>query len=101
MTSLDVAELDYATATELRRRIVSKDLSPVELTKRALARAEATQTTLNAFFVLLPERAPRAAKAAEDAVMHGLPLGPLHGLPFSAKDLIAVAGVPYASGSRA
>ena len=101
MTSLDVAVLDYATATEVRRRIVSKDISPVELTKRALAKAEATQTTLNAFFVLLPEHALTAAKAAEDAVMQGRPLGPLHGIPFSAKDLMAVAGVPYASGSRA
>jgi aspartyl-tRNA(Asn)/glutamyl-tRNA(Gln) amidotransferase subunit A len=101
MTSLDVAELDYATAAELRRRIVSKDISPVELTKRALAKAEATQETLNAFFVLLPERALSAARAAEDAVMQGRPLGPLHGIPFSAKDLMAVAGVPYASGSRA
>src|SRR3984885_13630008 len=101
MTSMDGAELDYATATELRRRIVSKDISPVELTKRALAKAEATQETLNAFFVLLPERALSAARAAEDAVMQGRPLGPLHGIPFSAKDLMAVAGVPYASGSRA
>src|SRR5580658_6720387 len=101
MTSPDGAELDYATATELRRRIVSKDVSPVELTQRALAKAEATQKTLNAFFVLLPERALSTAKAAEDAIMRGLPLGPLHGIPFSAKDLMAVAGVPYASGSRA
>jgi len=92
MTSPDGAELDYATATELRRRIVSKDISPVELTQRALAKAEATQKTLNAFFVLLPERALQAAKAAEDAIMRGLPLGPLHGIPFSAKDLMAVAG---------
>src|SRR5665811_1846179 len=52
-------------------------------------------------FVLLPEAALRAAKGAEDAIMRGRPLGPLHGIPFSAKDLMAVAGVPYASGSRA
>jgi len=85
--------------SDLRRRVISRDVSPVELTHRALAKAEATQGNLNAFFVLLPEAALAAAKAAEDAVM-GQPLGPLHGLPFSAKDLMAVAGVPYASGSR-
>jgi aspartyl-tRNA(Asn)/glutamyl-tRNA(Gln) amidotransferase subunit A len=94
------ADLDTMSAAELRRRIISKDVSPVELTLRALARAEATQATLNAFFVLLPESALAAARAAEDAVMRGQPLGLLHGLPFSAKDLMAVAGVPYASGSR-
>ena len=33
--------------------------------------------------------------------MRGESLGALHGLPFSAKDLISVAGLPYASGSRA
>jgi Asp-tRNA(Asn)/Glu-tRNA(Gln) amidotransferase A subunit family amidase len=94
-------DLDTMTAIELRRRVTRKDVSPVELTHRALAKAEATQKKLNAFFVLLPEAALAAARAAEDAVMRGQPLGLLHGLPFSAKDLIAVAGVPYASGSRA
>ena len=45
------ADLDTMTAAELRRRIISKDISPVELTRRALAKAEATQGNLNAFFV--------------------------------------------------
>ena len=94
------ADLDTMTAMELRRRVTRKDVSPIELTHRALAKAEATQENLNAFFVLLPEAALAAARAAEDAVMRGQPLGLLHGLPFSAKDLMAVAGVPYASGSR-
>ncbi len=94
-------DLDTMTAMELRRRVTRKDVSPVELTERALAKAEHTQGTLNAFFLLMPEAALAAARAAEDAVMRGQPLGLLHGLPFSAKDLMAVAGVPYASGSRA
>ncbi len=94
------ADLDLMTAAELRRRVAAKDVSPVELTRRALAKAEATQGSLNAFFVLLPEAAFGAARAAEDAVMRGETLGLLHGLPFSAKDLMAVAGAPYASGSR-
>ncbi len=94
------AEFDMMTAVELRRRVASKNVSPVELTQRALAKAEAAQGSLNAFFVVLPETALAAAKAAEDAVMRGEALGPLHGLPFSAKDLMAVAGVRYASGSR-
>ena len=40
----------------------------------------------------MPEQALAAAKAAEDAVMRGEPLGLLHGVPFSVKDLIAVGG---------
>ena len=92
--------LDRMSAMELRRRIARKEVSPVEVTKRALQKAEETQGTLNAFFVLLPEEAMAAARAAEAAVLKGQPLGALHGLPFSAKDLMAVAGVRYASGSR-
>ncbi len=94
------AEFDYLTAGEMRWRIARKEVSPVELTKRALAKAEATQESLNAFFLLMSEAALAAAKLAEDAVMKGQPLGLLHGIPFSAKDLMAVGGVTYASGSR-
>ena len=75
-------------------------MSPVEVTRRALEKAEATQGSLNAFFFLMPEQALAAAKAAEDAVMRGEPLGLLHGVPFSAKDLIAVGGERFAFGSR-
>jgi aspartyl-tRNA(Asn)/glutamyl-tRNA(Gln) amidotransferase subunit A len=93
------AEFDTMSAMEIRRRVAAKDLSPVELTKRALAKAEATQSTLNAYYVLMPEEALAAAKAAEQAVMKGDALGAIHGIPFSAKDLMAVKGVNYASGS--
>lgn len=95
------AEFDRMSAVELRRRIRNKDMSPVDVTKRALEAAEASQSKLNAFFRLLPEPALAAARSAEDAIMKGQPLGVLHGIPFSAKDLIAVGGVAYASGSRA
>jgi aspartyl-tRNA(Asn)/glutamyl-tRNA(Gln) amidotransferase subunit A len=95
------AEFDYLSAFEMRRLIARREISPVELTRRALDKAERTQATLNCFFVLLPEAAMAAAKAAEDAVMKDGTLGLLHGIPFSAKDLIAVGGVRYASGSRA
>ena len=37
------ADLDTMTAADLRRRVISRDVSPVELTHRALAKAEATQ----------------------------------------------------------
>lgn len=95
------AEFDYLTATEMRNRIIRKEISPVEVTRRALEKADATRDSLNAFFVLLPEAAIEAARNAEDAVMKGAPCGLLHGVPFSTKDLIAVGGVRYASGSRA
>jgi aspartyl-tRNA(Asn)/glutamyl-tRNA(Gln) amidotransferase subunit A len=94
------AAFDAMTAMELRKKIARQEVSPVEVTRRALEKAEATQGSLNAFFFLMPEQALAAAKAAEDAVMRGEPLGLLHGVPFSAKDLIAVGGERFAFGSR-
>jgi aspartyl-tRNA(Asn)/glutamyl-tRNA(Gln) amidotransferase subunit A len=94
------SEFDAMSAVEMRLRIANREISPLDLTRRALAKAEATQSNLNAFSVLMPEQALQAAKAAEDAVMRGTPLGAIHGIPFSAKDLMAVGGVGYASGSR-
>jgi aspartyl-tRNA(Asn)/glutamyl-tRNA(Gln) amidotransferase subunit A len=94
------AEFDVMTARELARRIAAREVSPVEVTRRALGRAEATQKSLNAFVLIMDEQALVAARAAEDAVMRGDPLGSLHGVPFSAKDLIAVGGVPFCFGSR-
>jgi aspartyl-tRNA(Asn)/glutamyl-tRNA(Gln) amidotransferase subunit A len=95
------AEFDFMTARELRRLVATRAVSPVELTARALSLAESSQATLNAFCHLMPDEARAAARRSEEAVMRGGVLGVLHGLPVSVKDLIAVAGAPYASGSRA
>ncbi|WP_419951680.1 amidase family protein [Methylobacterium sp.] len=96
-----MSEFDFMSALDLRRLVATRQVSPVELTERALNRAEATQSSLNAFFVLMPEEARAAARQAEAAVMQGGALGLLHGLPVSVKDLISIAGQPFASGSRA
>jgi len=93
-------DFDAMTAVELREAIARREVSPVEVTRRALDKAEATQSSLNAFFLLMPEAAMAAARAAEQAVMRGDPLGLLHGVPFSVKDLIAVANQRFAFGSR-
>jgi aspartyl-tRNA(Asn)/glutamyl-tRNA(Gln) amidotransferase subunit A len=93
--------LDGADAATLRQLVVTRQVSPVELARRALDQAEATQATLNCFAHLMPGQAMDAARAAERAVLSGAELGLLHGVPVSVKDLISVAGVPYASGSRA
>ncbi|MBE0703444.1 MAG: amidase, partial [Afipia sp.] len=94
------AKFDALSAVKLKRLIAAKEISPVEVTLRALEAAQETQSTLNAFSTLMPEAALAAAMAAEDAVMRGQPLGLLHGIPVSVKDLIAVGGVTYASGSK-
>jgi Asp-tRNA(Asn)/Glu-tRNA(Gln) amidotransferase A subunit family amidase len=88
------------SARETAKLIGRKKLSPVEVVRRALDEADATQATLNAFTVLRRDEALSEARAAEAAVMHGDDLGALHGLPFSAKDLISVEGLPAGVGTR-
>ncbi len=93
------ADLCYTPATELARLIRGKRLSPVELTRAVLDRIERLNPRLNAFCTLTAEAALAAARAAEAAVMQGRPLGPLHGIPFSIKDLALTKGVRTMSGS--
>ena len=88
-----MTELWRLPASALREKIEAKDLSPIELTKAVLARADKLQPVLNCFITLVPELALKAAQAAEDDVMTGKPLGLLHGIPFAAKDLVNTAGV--------
>ena len=95
------SEFDLMTAVELRRKIARREISAVEVTRRALEKAQATQSSLNAFFFLMPDEAMAAAQAADEAVKRGDPLGSLHGVPISVKDLIALGGQRYAFGSRA
>lgn len=92
-------ELDFLPAHTLRDMISSRKVSVLEVTRRALERAMDTQASLNAFFDIDVEGALAAARTADDAMARGVARGPLFGLPVSVKDLIAVAGRPYASGS--
>ena len=94
-----MSDLTRLPASILREKIAAKELSPVELTKAVLARAEKLQPVLNCFITLVPEQALAAAKQAEDDVMQGKPLGLLHGIPYAAKDLVNTAGVRTTFGS--
>ena len=95
------SDFDTMTATALAGLVATRQVSPVDLVRRALDKAQATQASLNAFAFLRPEAALAEARAAEAAVMRRDSLGPLHGLPISVKDLIALKDAPFRSGSRA
>ncbi len=91
----------YQTALDLSRAVAARQLSPVELMQACLARIEHIDPKLNCFASYTPELAMEAARRAEQALMSGQPIGPLHGLPISVKDLIAVKDLPFTFGSRA
>src|SRR3954451_2295048 len=90
----------FLPATELARRIRSKQLSPVEVVDAVLQRIEALNPRLNAFCFIHADEALQQAREAEAAVLRGDDLGPLHGVPVSIKDNVGVAGKPLTSGSR-
>src|ERR1700720_3114750 len=93
-------ELSFLPLTELAKRIETKKLSPVELTKYFLARSEKFGPHLNAYARLTPEIATAQAKTAEKEIQRGHYRGPLHGIPYAAKDLLSVKGVPTAWGAK-
>ena len=93
-------ELAFTPATELAGLIRAKKLSPVELTRGVLERIERLNPRLNAFCTLTPDAALAAARQAEQAVTSGAALGPLHGLPFSVKDLALTKDVKTMFGSH-
>jgi Asp-tRNA(Asn)/Glu-tRNA(Gln) amidotransferase A subunit family amidase len=96
----DLTTLAYTPATSLAEAIRTRRLSPVEVLDDVLERAERLQPTVHAFVTLDAERARDAARAAESAIMRGDPLGPLHGLPVSVKDLEPTAGLRTTYGSK-
>lgn len=69
-----------------------RTLSPVEVTEDALQRIGAFNDTLNAFNTVTAELALVRAKTAEAEFMSGTDLGPMHGIPFGAKDIYDTAG---------
>jgi amidase len=93
----DAADL---TATEARRMIARRQLSPVELADACIARVEAVNHAVNALVAQDFDRLRDAARAAETEVMEGRTLGPLHGLPVAIKDMNDVAGLPTTYGSE-
>ena len=84
-----MAELTSLLAIELRRRTGAKQISPVELMQACIARIERFNPAVNAICATDFERVLQAAKQAEEEMMKGHFLGPLHGLPLGVKDLVA------------
>jgi aspartyl-tRNA(Asn)/glutamyl-tRNA(Gln) amidotransferase subunit A len=90
----------YLPVVELARRIRARQLSPVELTESYLERSRQIGPKLNAYVTLTPELAKKQAQAAEQEIAAGKYRGVLHGIPYAAKDLLAVKGYPTTWGAR-
>lgn len=90
----------YLSVRELGNRIRARKLSPVELTESYLSRSEKLGPQLSAYVTLTKDLALSQAHAAEKEIAAGHYRGPLHGIPYAAKDLLAVKGYPTTWGAR-
>lgn len=90
----------YLSVRELAYRLQTRRLSPVELTEAYLERSKKYGPQLNAYATLTPELALQQARQAEQEISQGHYRGPLHGIPYAAKDLLAVKGYPTTWGAK-
>ncbi len=92
--------LHEMSIAEAGRLIARRQLSPVELTRALIDRAEALDPQLNAFLLLTADQAMAQARAAEAEIAAGRHRGPLHGVPFALKDIFSTAGIRTTGHSR-
>jgi len=92
--------MTWRSALELAGLVRQKEVKPLEVLDAVLARLEALNPTLNAFCLVTGDTARVAAREAEIAVMKGEPIGPLHGVPISIKDVLPTRGLTTTGGSR-
>ncbi|MGH9519264.1 MAG: amidase [Terriglobales bacterium] len=97
MISTDIL---FQPIAELGRRLRAREFTPLELTQAFLARSRQLGPRLNAYACLTEERALQSARRATDELRSGHVRGPLHGIPYAAKDLLAVAGYPTTWGAK-
>ena len=87
-----MTDLAYLTIAEASRLIRGHKLSPVELTEALLTRIAATEPVYHAYIAVTADLARAQARAAEAEIMRGDWRGPMHGIPYAAKDIFDVAG---------
>ncbi|MFO1079149.1 MAG: amidase [Reyranellaceae bacterium] len=92
-------DLLFLPAARAAALIRDRKLGCVEYLDTVLRAIERQQPRLNCFREVMAETARRDAERADTAVARGEPLGPLHGVPVSIKDLVDVEGVPTRHGS--
>lgn len=90
----------FESIASLSAQFRTHELSPVMYAEALLGRISALDGRLRSFIRVMPERALMQARAAEGAWKNGAELGVLHGIPYAAKDLFDVKGVPTMAGTH-
>jgi aspartyl-tRNA(Asn)/glutamyl-tRNA(Gln) amidotransferase subunit A len=97
MSSGHLAWLGVAEGSRLLR---AKKLSPVEWTRAVLDRIAGIDAHYNAFLAVTAEKALAQATSAEAEITKGQWRGPMHGVPYAAKDIFDIAGLPTTCHSK-
>ncbi|HZS44614.1 MAG TPA: amidase [Blastocatellia bacterium] len=92
-------ETFFAPVRQLAAKIRSRQISSVELTEGYLDRLEKIGPRLGAVVTITRDLAMKEAKAADREIRAGKYRGPLHGIPYGVKDLLATAGIPTTWGA--
>lgn len=95
-----MTDLHFQTARELGTALRSGDTSPTELARLYMERLDSVGRRLNAVVTITEERALKEAATAEEELRAGIDRGPLHGIPYGAKDLLAAVGYPTSWGAE-
>jgi Asp-tRNA(Asn)/Glu-tRNA(Gln) amidotransferase A subunit family amidase len=95
----DLEELAFHPVTELSELVRTRRVSSTALTEMYLARLKKYDPVLKCVVTLTEDRALAQAKAADAEIARGRYRGPLHGIPWGAKDLLAVKGYPTTWGT--
>src|ERR1700739_3096587 len=96
-----MGEIWQLSATELAQRIASRQLSSVEVVDAHLNSTDAVNPALNAVVRVLADQARAEAASADRRLSAGEKIGPLHGVPFTVKENIDMAGLPTTWGVTA
>jgi len=94
------SEILFKSVAELGPLLRTRKLSPVEVVRAFLDRIEAVNPKVNAFITITGEQALEEARKAEREIAAGGYRGPLHGLPYAPKDLLATKGIRTSNGSK-
>lgn len=92
-------EVAFLSIRELGALLRKGDLSPVDLTALYIERLDGIGRSIRAVATITDDIALREAKLAEAELRGGLDRGPLHGIPYGLKDIVAVVGAPTTWGA--
>src|SRR5580698_1533488 len=98
--SVNDEDIAFANVTQLSRWVQSRKLTSERLTTIYLARLEKYNPQLRCVITLTKEHALEQAKQADQEIAAGKYRGPLHGIPWGAKDLLDTAGIPTTYGAE-